>query len=265
VECIDPVDFYVCLSNLDIKAIDVFRLFNYGEPLLHPQLTRIGEVILRIKHLNFNKIEISTNAQKCNWDDFEGLIKLGIITDIAVSCDGDGTSESYAALRPPAKWHILLEFLEKCSALVKNVSPSTNLITRTIINSHSDMQRWESVLEPYGFKPEFRGWKQLPLSRNNMTNRQTKLGQGICKFVEKPDSFFINAHGDVVPCCAHPQAGFWGNIKNSKLSKIVNGHQRKQFIDKLLNDRKTLEVCSHCEFGPRDNPGPSAGQVLPTI
>jgi MoaA/NifB/PqqE/SkfB family radical SAM enzyme len=48
VEWIDPEDFYLCLSSLDVKAIDTFRLFNYGEPLLHPHLTKIGEVLLNV-------------------------------------------------------------------------------------------------------------------------------------------------------------------------------------------------------------------------
>jgi radical SAM protein with 4Fe4S-binding SPASM domain len=264
IEWIDPLDFHQCFSNLDVKAINILRLFNYGEPLLHPQLTQIGEVLLKNKHINFNRIEISTNAQHCNWDDFEGLIRLGVITDIAVSCDGDGTPESYTSLRPPAKWNKLLEFFEKCSTLVKNAASSVNLITRTIITSHSDIQRWNAVLAPYGFKPEFRGWKQLPQSRKNMTNRQTCPGRGICQFVERADSFFINAHGEVVPCCAHPKAGFFGNIKGSKLSQIANGPQRQQFIRRLLTDRETMEICGRCEFGPRDNPGPSAGQILPS-
>ncbi len=263
IEWIEPKDFYSCLCNIDVKKVNILRLFNYGEPLLHPKLAQIGQMLEKT-HLSFNAIEISTNGQKCNWDDFEELIKLKIITQIAVSCDGDGTWEEYEKFRPPAKWHKLMQFLERCSKIVTVHSPATRLITRNIINRKTDIQKWEELLKPYGFTPEFRGWKQLPEGQNNMTTRQNHPAEGICKFLEHPRFLFINAHGDVVPCCAHPKAGVFGNIMRSRFSEIINGHKRALFLHKMQTLRKVMAVCSKCEFGPSDNPGPSAGYNLPT-
>lgn len=263
VHFIDPEDLYVCLNNLDVNKVNVFRLFNYGEPLLHPDLAGIGAAIKRITHIKFNAVEISTNAQRCNWDDFTALLKLGVITNVVVSCDGDATAETYEKLRPPAKWEKLLYFFERCSALVAEHSPETNLMTRTIINSASDVSKWEALLKPYGFTPECRGWKVLAGSANNMTGRDLVPGRGVCMFVEDPQGVYVNAHGDVVPCCAHPMAGKFGNLMAQRFSDILNGDKRKTFVNDLRSARESMPVCSQCEFGPESNPGKSAGFNLP--
>ncbi len=255
-------EFSACLENVDVKQIKTFRLFNYGEPLLHDSLAAIGEVLVKVEHIKFDTIEISTNAQKCDWDDFAELLKLGVITNIAVSCDGDGTGPVYEKLRPPGKWEKLLNFFEKSSELVRKHSPETNLITRTIIDSQADIPRWEDVLKPYRYTPEFRGWKQLPEAANN-TRRNSVYADGVCQFVENQKRLFVNAYGDVVPCCAHPKAGFFGNLLQSRFSEIVYGEARQKFVERLMIERSSMNICSICEFGSKDNSGMSAGNNMP--
>ena len=38
IESISVEDFRRCLRNIDVERIHTFRLFNYGEPLLHRRL-----------------------------------------------------------------------------------------------------------------------------------------------------------------------------------------------------------------------------------
>jgi len=38
IKTIDPDFFGTCLRNIDVQQIHTFRLFNFGEPLLHKQL-----------------------------------------------------------------------------------------------------------------------------------------------------------------------------------------------------------------------------------
>lgn len=42
---ISITDFKACLHNIDVKAIGLFRLFNYGEPFLHNELPSLVEQI----------------------------------------------------------------------------------------------------------------------------------------------------------------------------------------------------------------------------
>jgi hypothetical protein len=263
IHAIDPEFFRACLNNVDVPWVETLRLFNYGEPLLHPNLAGIGEVLAGIRHIRFGVIEISTNAQRCNWEDFENLLKQGVIGRIAVSCDGDGTPASYERLRPPGKWPKLLDFFEKCAAAVARHAPGTQLITRTVIDSLDCIPRWESVLAPYGFVPEFRGWKILPEASQNMSGRVAEPADGLCFFVEDQTKLFVNAYGDVVPCCIHPKAGYLGSLRQAKVSEILGGAQRRAFVDELATSRRDMKICGTCEFGPKAAPGRSAGQNLP--
>ncbi len=109
-------DFARCLSNIDVERIHSLRLFNYGEPLLHKQLSSIVAQIPE-QQWKASIVEISTNAQWVYWDDFEETLKQEVVTKLFVSCDGDGTPEDYERLRPPSKWKRLIDFLERAAYL----------------------------------------------------------------------------------------------------------------------------------------------------
>ena len=98
------------------------------------------------------------------------------------------------------------------------------------------------VLRPRGWAPEFRRWMALPEAKENLTHRATSRA-GSCVFLADPDEFgshpwfgeinllYVDADGTVVPCCMHPQAGVFGNLRTHKFSEILNGEGRRQFKD----------------------------------
>ena len=92
IKYISVEDFRICLGNIDVNSVKTFRLFNFGEPLLHPNLV---EIVLEIPKQSWTTkdIEISTNAQYFNEDVMTDLFKTNIITHLSVSCDGDGTPD----------------------------------------------------------------------------------------------------------------------------------------------------------------------------
>ena len=151
-------DFRQCMENVDVENIQYFRLFNFGEPLLHENLTEILAIIAS-QPWRAEETEISTNAQHCNWDDLKDALALGVVDRLVVSCDGDGTAAQYEQLRPPGKWSKLLEFLERAATIAREVAPELQLITRTITEDETSMARWRSILQPRGWTPEFRDWK----------------------------------------------------------------------------------------------------------
>ena len=259
---ISLADFARCLANVDVDRIERLQLFNYGEPLLHPDLPGIFRVLADRKD-RIGSIEISTNAQFVRWKQLEEVMHMKLLTRLAVSCDGDGTPASYERHRPPAKWPKLIEFLARVSEMKNRIDPDLELITRTVIADRRAIPRWTSVLEPLGWKPEFRGWKILPQSAENPSGRETVPGQGVCIFVERRTHLYVAGDGAVVPCCVHPRAGVFGNLMTSKWSEILNGPGRSHFVDELESNRSAMEVCSACEFGPSAARGPSAGRNLP--
>ena len=268
IERISVDDFNICLQNIDVKRIHCMRLFSFGEPLLHKNLSGIISVIPKQKWIVEN-VEISTNAQYVEWEDFENALKQQVITRLVVSCDGDGTPEEYERLRPPAKWQKLIEFLERARELRDQSSPSLQLATRTIVRTAQDMERWREILVPRGWTPEFRGWMSLPESAQNMTERKLQVPQGPCFFVADPEEFaqhpwpgeirllYVDADGTVVPCCTHPRAGVFGNLKRQKFSEILSGRARAAFKAQMAKNRAAMPICGQCDMGGVGHEGPS--------
>lgn len=266
-------DLRACLANVDVNYIKHFRLFNFGEPLLHRQLSDVFRIIAE-QPWTPEETEISTNAQWCEWGDLEKALAMGVLDRLVVSCDGNGTPEEYERLRPPSKWDKLLEFLDRVADMQQRVAPDLKLITRTIIEDEAAMQRWDDVLIPRGWTPEYRDWKILPEAQENRTGREVMVPLDLCTFVAPSEHFnelyhgglyqlYADADGTVIPCCAHPSAANLGNLKQSKVSELMHNQARAEFVDRLVNDRMSVPVCNVCEFGPPGKPSKSFRQIDP--
>lgn len=247
VKRIEVEDFDRCLRNIDVDHIIYFRLFNYGEPLLHHDLPGI---LARIPDQSWRTkvVEISTNAQFVDWPSFEQAISLGILSQLIVSCDGDGSPEDYERLRPPSRWEKLIEFLDRASEIRDRLSPGLGLFTRTICVDPEAQARWRAILEPRGWIPEFREWGYSPDSLENMTGRELRFRTGICAFQKTNHRLYVDWDGTVVPCCAHPRAGEFGNLLNQSFNDILFGERRAEFIAAQGADRKKMLVCNSCEY-----------------
>jgi radical SAM protein with 4Fe4S-binding SPASM domain len=255
---IDPLVFATCLRNIDVQRVRLLRLFNYGEPLLHDDLPSVFDALVTAPGFAIGLVEISTNAQSVRWDQLENVIRRGRLNHLVVSCDGDGTPPSYERFRPPSKWEKLIEFLKKARELRERHCPSLELMTRTVVFNRADIARWQAVLAPLGWRPEFRRWKNLVGGAENFSGRDWRPGQGVCKFLE-PGQLYVGSDGTVIPCCAHPGAGRFGNLRTEKWSDIFVGKARLDFIKELRSERESMEICGKCEYGPAGDPGPSAG------
>jgi len=246
---IDPYMFATCLANIDVEHVDVFRLFNYGEALLHKDLPAIFDSIATAPRFSIGLLELSTNAQFVRWDQFENVLRRRLLKRLVVSCDGDGSPGSYERMRPPARWEKLIAFLTRARELRDLYCPDMELMTRTVIFDEMDMVQWRAVLEPLGWRPEFRRWITLVDASENLSGRERRPGHGKCPFVAAPATLYVDESGTVVPCCAHPGAGDFGSLRTARFSEIVDGDRRRAFIDMLENDRAAMATCATCEFG----------------
>jgi radical SAM protein with 4Fe4S-binding SPASM domain len=240
-------NFDACLRNLDVEKIYRLRLYNYGEPLLHPELDEILEVIPR-QAFKTRNIEITTNGQYWNENIFRSAFSLNIITELYVSCDGNGTSEDYERLRPPAKWEKLLVFLEGMKRLRDALCPDMFLGTRTICVDNRARKRWKKLLKAFGYEPEFRPWG----TRANTVERpwgKVKTFKGVCRYLTEAKGLriYVDYDGTVVPCCVHPRAGVLGNLTENKYSEILKSRKRKDFIRIMNKNRALIPACEECE------------------
>ena len=200
-------------------------------------------------------VELSTNAQTVDWKQLEEALKMKILTRLIVSCDGDGTPESYERLRPPSQWSKLITFLRRASALQRRYDPNLCLMTRTIATRKEDQYRWNAICFHFGFTPEFRRWLYLPESQTNMTGRKPTGGKGICSFQAKPKRLFVDWDGTVVPCCAHPRAGVLGSLKWQTYNEVMHGTLRNTFLTHMREHRTQMPICGTCEFDEDFTPG----------
>ncbi len=268
IQRIDVADFALCLSHIDVERIHTLRLFNFGEPLLHRHLAEIVAEIPK-QRWRASVVEISTNAQWVDWDDFAAMLSQQVVNRLVVSCDGDATPESYERLRPPSQWEKLIEFLDRAAALRDRYAPAMQLATRTVVETREDARRWEAILRPRGWAPEFRRWMALPGAKENRTGRAVLAPRGPCVFLADASEYthhpwqgeinllYVDADGTVVPCCMHPQAGVLGNLKRQKYSEILNGEPRRRLKEAMTKNRAAMPVCGTCDVGPVGNEGES--------
>lgn len=236
--------FNHCLSNVDVDVIDQFRLFLFGDPMLHPDLPTIIEQIPNQK-FKTRRIDISTNGQCIVTDTLKDVIKQGIVTNFGVSCDGNCTPEDYERLRPPAKWDKLIRFLVTVSELKRRYNPKLSLVARIICTKKPEQKKWRNLLSPLGFEPKFRHMRKDPQSVYAQT-KKIQPAKGACDFVKK-SYFYITATGMVVPCCVHPKATDLGNISEQTYSEICKT-SRKNFAKVLKEFRPKHPICGKCEI-----------------
>ena len=247
IKFIAPDLFHLCLSHIDVDSIGLMRLFNFGEPLLHPELPAILEQI-RDQPWDVGTVEISTNGQYHDFPVLAEAFRTGVLTRLNVSCDGDGTPAEYERLRPPSKWDKFIEFLEVVPDLRDKHCADLVLMTRTICTDPVAQRRWKAILEPRGWNPEFRGWLNLPEAAVNMKGEGPKVPAGVCAYLERGNNLYVDWDGTVVPCCVHPRAGVLGDLKEQTYSEILAGGPRAAMVGAMLTDRRAMNICGQCEF-----------------
>lgn len=240
-------DFSAIAANLDVDRINLLRLFNFGEPILHPKLPDILSLIPR-QSWSAKIVELSTNGQYHDFDTLAEAMRTGVLTRLIVSCDGDGTPQDYERLRPPGKWEKLVTFLTRAAELRRSVAPRLQLVTRNVSTTAEGRSRWNALLLRLGWVPEFRDWLYLPGSAQNMTGRTPVAPSGVCSFLAPGNRLYVDWDGTVVPCCVHPSAGTLGNLKTATYSEIVTGKPRADMMTAMASGRPAMPICGECEF-----------------
>ncbi len=245
IDHISPDDFDHCLRNVDVRLVRTLRLFNFGEPFLHPDIGGLLGVIRR-QAWNVERVEVSTNAMIYDERKLTEIIGSGVVTHLFVSCDGDGSPAEFERLRPPARWDKLLTFLEGAARIRSELQSSIVLATRSVCESPEGRDRWSQVLRPRGWEPEFQDWQILPNTSGEPWQRQARVTNTVC-WPMSGVNLFVDCRGDVIPCCSYPNLPPMGNLKTQRFSEVHRGELRRRMLHLLETKRTSDSVCGQCE------------------
>ena len=252
--------------NLFKKIIDslhpyLLNLFIYfqGEPLLHPRLINM------IKYATAHNVytSLASNAQLIDFETALKIVKAGL-DKIIISMDGINQSsyktyrvngniinvlqaivninlakQALNSLTPVIEVQYLVlktnqNQIKAFKTLCKNLKVNKCSLKTAQIIDFSTANLFIPTINRFSRYKKVNGKWQI---KNKLKNRCPRLW----------NSAVITWEGFVVPCCFDKDAKYkLANINNGLNHNVFNNKNFKSFAQKVLNDRKNIDICSNC-------------------
>ncbi len=255
--------FESIIDELSPYLLNLFLYFQ-GEPFLNKKLAQFAEYAARSKNIY---TVISTNGHFLNEPTAISIIRSGL-DKIIISLDG-ACSETYEKYRVGGNFELIIENILRLSELKKKLHSQTPHIELqfvvTAFNEH-EIQQIKALSKKlgvdklklksaqiYNFE---KGSPMIP--KNAKYSRYQPVGNVSFKIKSKLknhcerlwNSAVINTKGEVLPCCFDKSAEHVvGNINKNSFSEINNSVAYRRFRQKLLNNRKSISICTNCTEG----------------
>lgn len=220
-----------------------------GEPLLNPHLPQM------IAYLNKYRVagdyEIVSNASLLTPAMARALIDAGL-TRLCVSVQGM-TAEKYADI---CKYKVDMEkFVEQLRYFYKYGRGKCRLHIKVVdmaLDAGEDelfLSTFKNICDTIHIDhviPLFQDMDYEFLSDEDKGIYQQKL-QDVDVCAPLFYTLYMNAAGDIFPCCIVPYATCYGNVHREDIVSIWNGVRRQKFLEfHLSGKRRTHEVCKGC-------------------
>lgn len=245
------------------KHLLYLNLYFQGEPFLNPNFIKF------VKIANQNKIfcSTSTNAHYLTLEKSQEIIESGL-DRIIISMDGT-TQSSYEKYRVGGELEKVKKGIENLVLAKKKTNSKIQIIIQFIIfkyNEH-EIEEIKNLFEEnklvkleiktaqiYDFQE---GENILPENKN--FSRYQKLE----KEIRIKNSFYnecwrmwhsavVTWDGKVVPCCFDKDAKYaMGDLSKVSLNSIWNNEEYQNFRQKLLKNRKEIDICTNCTEGSK--------------
>lgn len=231
------------------QSIKKILFSSIGEPLLHPRLPQM------ISHLNERHIagayEIVTNASVLTPQRSKDLIDAGL-TRLCVSVQGM-TAEKYRTI---CDYKVdMQEFISQLKFFFEYSRGRCKVHIKTvdIALDAGEEEQFLSVFSP--ICDSIFVDHVIPLYQDVDYDFLSGEEKGI--YQDKPEevevcsplfyTLYVNACGDIIPCCIVPYATTYGNVHRETLSTVWNGVQRRAFLELHLKKKRcTHTVCKEC-------------------
>jgi radical SAM protein with 4Fe4S-binding SPASM domain len=258
--------FRSIIDNLS-PAIFYLTFYFQGEPFLHPAFS---EMIRYAKMKNIY-VHSSTNGHFLTSENVSSVMNAGL-DRLIVSLDGtdqvsyssyrrggtfsqvtDGIREIICQKKKSgsSKPMVILQFLvlksnehqiQELKELGKKLEADKVVIKSAQFNNFREGNPLMPVNDKYSryiLKKDSSGHPEY-LQRNKMPNHCFRMWS----------SCVITWDGWVVPCCFDKDAKYrMGNLNEESFQKIWRGKKYRDFRNKILHDRKSIDICNNCTEG----------------
>ncbi|MBD3216052.1 MAG: radical SAM protein [Candidatus Lokiarchaeota archaeon] len=238
---LDINKFRLLMDELE-KFDPKIQLWNYGEPLMHPQINKI----LNLINNRFSYCSISTNGQIMNQKLAQIIVNCGL-TKIIFSIDGI-TQKSYEKYRKRGDFEKSITNLKKIIRAKEEYNSNIDITVQFIIFKHNihELSKLGAFFFPMGvneimvksaimmFYNEDKEMKKIARNYLDLKYRgeRYKIKNGNLKYRGSPlpfcpiidNSFVVTSDMDFLVCCWDYKSKFVINNKNqlSKAKKIIN-------------------------------------------
>lgn len=248
------------IKDEKIKPREVF-LFNFGEPLAHPQFRQILELIYESKVFEESYVIMFTNGSLLKGEKAKDILEIPVINKLVFSFDGFGDEESYAYLRGnhfKEVVHNIKEFAQK----VHVMQPQLAMATSSIIPRPGEVKGLEvkSLEEATNELKKIFSPMGVEVCTRHMHNYSGQEGleiEGIrskniiggCPHIERNSLYILN-DGCVVPCCSVFNKKYSiGSIYDNSLLEILNSEEMARIRHQIrVGNREQIEMCSKCSI-----------------
>ncbi len=262
-ETLMSYDNFKKIIRLINDSVREIALFNYGEPLMNPDIAKM------VKFAKDNKIEtvgFHSNGLLLNKEVSKKLIKSGL-DYINISIDG-ASNETYKKYRSGGDLNVLLKNIKDLTELKKNMRAKKPVVVAQFIvmkHNENEMDKFSDICKNIGvdktifktFNAYMSGYedrkvnlKFVPTSTKNTRYKTTKAKEISDNYTINHcmwpwENLLVNANGDIGLCFHDYNADFnLGNILRD--NNWWNTENRKKILKSMLNGTNKIKICRHC-------------------
>lgn len=264
-------DVYNHIIDQIFPFITFLKLYNYGEPLLHPH---IADFVWYAKHKGIETVEITTNGTVLRLNLEYELIRSGL--DIyRVSVDGT-TQEEYQTYRVGGQLDDVYKNLRRMVAAKKELQSLTPIIEMQLIimkHNESSLTAFREIAMEIGVdkircktmnaymsgeKSKATALDFLPenasLSRYSKGDELKVKQEYMMNSCEWPwERLVINGNGEIVPCCYDYNGNhILGSALSGSFQDWWNTKEREMFRNSIRKEPQKIDMCRSCAYGTPD-------------
>ncbi|HBG60278.1 MAG: hypothetical protein A2Y03_03840 [Omnitrophica WOR_2 bacterium GWF2_38_59] len=224
------------------ETLEFVSLNGYGEPLMHPELSRFLNICKTYKI----KSGISTNCTLL--DEKRSRELLENPPDLIILAIDGATSETYEEVRVGAKFDIVIKNVKRFLGMRKGYNKKPFVVLQFIYmtETKSQINKFKGLFNGYDY--DSIRIRQLTHSGRNRTDSNYNNSMGSCSWIWNEP--MILSDGTLVPCCQDVNGILkLGNIFNDPLSTLWNTGSINSLREKhSCNLRKTINLCEQCNM-----------------